>query len=250
MGAKAQMALDLLELELEIINKEQQRSFLGGELEWGKDSNGNYYYREQGSQDWTAYGYLNEVTITPTSNYTNPYTIGSSNGYNPYSSGNSNGSASGGGSGNDPSGTPNGGGLGSHLANAQDAMSLAIGHALAWKEGYAFANSAFQGEVTANTLLASILDKTPLQSLVDDVSLQNFKGIAIVNAAGRVLGVTSAATSMYNLYWELTDNKPGVSNLVIADAVISVGSLVVKSNVVGFAISAGWLLIKGNFEEK
>ena len=35
----------------------------------------------------------------------------------------------------------------------------------------------------------------------------------------------------------------------IADAAINIGSLFIKSNVVGFAVSAGWLIIKGDFGE-
>lgn len=81
-----------------------------------------------------------------------------------------------------------------------------------------------------------------------DLSLTNMRGVGIVNAAGKLLGISSAYFAADALLTDLNDGDGQASALHWADAGISIGSLFIKSNLVGFAVSGGWLLIKGEFE--
>ena len=122
---------------------------------------------------------------------------------------------------------------------------------MAWKEAYGTFNLAFSGDIKMDTasILKSIFDSNPYKSFLEDLSPMALKGIGIVNATGRVLGVTSTATRLYNLGADIMDGDGRVEMKNVADAGISVGSLFIKSNAIGFTVSAGWLLIKGEFYE-
>ena len=281
MSTKVKIALELLESELEVLSREQQFSVLGGcDIEFAYDSNGNKtYWRESscgggGAGDWTAIDSLGEVVITPNGSTGVPYFYGGTNGGNgsywqnagytpPY--GGTGGDGSGGGDGSssngwmgNPNPPSNGSGpLGHIYADAAEAASFAISHSLAWNEFYTtIQNVGPNTVVNTNTLLQNIIEFAPIESAKADwANVQQWKGIAIMNTAGRILGVTSAIGSTYKLvddifFDELPGNQEGsVSALNVADAAISVGSLLVKSNAVGFVIAGGWMLIKGEFED-
>lgn len=95
----------MLEKEMEVMRLYEMEAVRGGtgsgdvEIEWGIDPDGNYYYREKGTETWTAYETLDEVVITPSGKSYNPFTDYnwlSNNGYNPYyPNENSNNSSSG-----------------------------------------------------------------------------------------------------------------------------------------------------------
>ena len=53
--------------------------------------------------------------------------------------------------------------------------------------------------------------------------------------------------SMYNLYMDFADGGGNVNLANVADARVSLAVLFIRSNVAGFAVSAGWLLIRGEF---
>ena len=50
--------------------------------------------------------------------------------------------------------------------------------------------------------------------------------------------ITQAGVSLGNLYTDLTDGDGQVSTSSILDAGISLGSLFIRSNAIGFAVSA------------
>jgi hypothetical protein len=130
------------------------------------------------------------------------------------------------------------------MLDLQDQVSFAISHGLAWKETYSAANLAFAGRLDTATVLSNIVTNDAL----GDLSLSNMKGVGIVNAAGKLLGISSAYFAADALITDLRDGDGQASALHWADAGISIGSLFLKSNLVGFAVSGSWLLIKGEFE--
>lgn len=90
---KARLAFEMLEKEMEVMRLYEMEAVKGGtgsgdvEIEWGIDPDGNYYYREKGTETWTAYEALDEVVITPSGNSYNPfedYNWMNNHGYNPY----------------------------------------------------------------------------------------------------------------------------------------------------------------------
>ncbi|GLU55564.1 hypothetical protein [Dyadobacter frigoris] len=255
MRTKAILALDLLEQELELLTDNQQWCILGGDREYWNASNGVSYYRDSSNDPWTACDNLNEVTIRSGNSYNAGNT---SNGYyNPqngstagggYSEGSSSASLSSNGYlNNSPNGYNSSNGNVNGLTpflDLQDQVSFAISHGLAWKETYSVANLAFAGRLNTATVLNNIVTL----DVLGDLNLENLKGVGIVNAAGKVLGISSAAFAVGTLVADLNDGDRSASALHWADAGISVGSLFLKSNLVGFAVSGSWLLIKGEFE--
>ena len=94
-----------------------------------------------------------------------------------------------------------------------------------------------------------MLDSNIGETLRNEISaIGRLEGVAILSAAGRVLGVTQAGGSLMTLGQDILDGD-GVSMVNVVDAGINCGSLFIKSNMVGAAVSLGWLLIKGEFEE-
>ena len=104
--------------------------------------------------------------------------------------------------------------------------------------------------VNTNTLIKSVFDSSALSSsFQQELALaRKLDGIAILSATGKVLGITGAGLSLVNLYNDYQDDG-SVSMTNVADAAINVGSLFIKSNVVGLSVLMGWLLIKGDFGE-
>ena len=128
---------------------------------------------------------------------------------------------------------------------------LAINHDLAWNNFYGVLDAARLGNLnySAAAVVKEIFESNLAQSMINDLqgSFQ-FKGIALLSTAGRILGITQAGVNLNTLITDLTDGDGQVSMVNVLDAGISVGSLFIKSNAVGFAVSAGWLLVKGEFE--
>jgi hypothetical protein len=151
------------------------------------------YYREVGSDTWISVIGLGEVTITP-GNSSNGYYTGGYGGGGSSSNGDS--SSNGGGS-----YSSNGSSFSSLYSSAADALSLAISHGLAWNEFYSTLNNVGPNtRITASTLLENLLEMAPIHSMqVDWANAQQWKGVAILNTAGRVLGVTTAASSVITL---------------------------------------------------
>ncbi len=137
----------------------------------------------------------------------------------------------------------------SHWNDAMTVATAAINSGLAFNEFYATLDAARLGQIFDSTsVLKNIFEKNPLNSLVNDWA-GDFKGVVVLDKLGKVLGITQAITSTGALWTDLTDGDGQVSWVNVADVAISVGSLFVKSNLVGAALSMGWLLIKGEFEE-
>jgi hypothetical protein len=270
MSNKAKLTFDLLEQEMEVIRKEDLIRFIGGigQFTWQQIvdavNSGNFSQIPQGSYlmgdngEVIMYGgNLNEVIVakkTPgfpiggsvasgyTSwDWTNTMTGESGSSWldSNYFGGYGGGSAGGG------SSSP------SNLEIANTIVSNALATGLAFNEVYTTMSNAIFSDilVNTNTLIKDIFDTNPIGTLLDDLKAPGaFKGIALLSNAGKVLGVTGAFSSIYNLGVDMTDGDGQVSMVNVADAAISVGSLFVKSNVVGLGVSMGWLLIKGDFE--
>lgn len=247
MHTKATLALDLLEQELEVLDNDQKSGICGGREYWNA-SNGVTYWRDSQDDPWTACDSLNEVTITGSSNGSYYGITGYPGGWN----GGVGGSSNGGGSLSNDGSSASGGNYSSNgntngntpMLDLQEQVSFAIAHGLAWKEAYSGANLAFTGRLDTATVLNNIVTR----DVFGDLNLENLKGVGIVNAAGKLLGISSAYFAMETLVTDLNDGDGSASTLHWADAGISVGSLFIKSNVVGFAVSGGWMLIKGEFE--
>ncbi|MFB5945716.1 hypothetical protein [Albibacterium profundi] len=140
--------------------------------------------------------------------------------------------------------------FGPGLSNGIEVASLAIANGLAFSTAYTTLEAWRLGGVPTNTndFLKNALESNPVRGLIDDLqSASKFNGIAILSTAGRVLGATQAVESLTNLGVDILDGG-GVSMMNVADAAISVGSLFIKSNLIGVTVSFGWLLIKGEFE--
>jgi len=194
-------------------------------------------------------GWLDEVVITPDGyGGTDPYTYDDwQNDYGGYNGdyGMGGGYYDGGGAG----GGGASGGSGVDVSNGLEVASLAIANGLAFDEFYTTLDAARTGDVAvdANSLIKNVIDNNPYGSFVDDIrAATKFNGVAILSTAGKVLGVTQAIGSVGTLADDILDGN-GVSMVNVADAAINVGSLFIKSNIVGATVSFGWLLIKGEF---
>lgn len=157
-------------------------------------------------------------------------------------------------SGNNTNGENNeGGGGGSSpltwdYSNSKDAASLAISNVHAQNDFAIVGQKAFDGIIKTDmhSVIQEVFEKKPVQSLFSSLQGEGvFKGLAVVDKVGKVLGIASAAESLIKVGVDLYDD----GDVNVADAAVSVGSLFLKSNIVGFAVSGGWMLIKGEFED-
>ncbi len=277
MKNKAKLAFDLLEQEMEVICKEDQVRFVGGSggYTWqqimeainsgniGLVPAGSYVMSSSGDSFTFFGGELNEVIVSkksPAAGSSSGFVFWdwsdhsggsgsfrlSSGGYVQGGGGSSGGGSSGGGS------TGDGGYNPTNYELARDITAGAISTGLSFNEFYANMSVAIFSNtpVTANDLLKNIFDNNPAGSFVDDLrAVQQFKGIAILSLTGKLLGYSQAYDSLGTLKDDILDGG-GVSAVNVADAAINVGSLFIKSNVVGLAVSGGWLLIKGQLDDQ
>ena len=254
MRIKAEMAFDLLEAELEVMDRNARSEILGGEYEWWI-VNDQVYYREGGQDTWNYWQNLHDAVIHG-SGYNSGYGSSGDGFNNNYSScGYPDAPGASGsfytwydehyrGNGND--------GI-SHqvekFKDVQDAASLAVSNGTAWKEFYGVLGTINTNTVVnMKTVLEAVFDANPLGSVIDELRPENLKGIGILSAAGKVLGVTGAVTSVATLYYDYQDDGH-IETINLVDAGMSCGALFIKSNIAGFVISGGWLLIKGEFFE-
>ena len=258
MTNKAKLAFDLLEQEMEVICKEEQVRFTGGSggYTWQEVvdaiNNGNYGQIPAGmySQETLFGENLREVTIGAStrmpSEVWGSVVVGGTGSYWLNMTGGCGGVEDGGGDSSSGSSSP------SNYEIASNIASNAIATGLAFNEFYTNMSSAIFSNtpVTANDFVKSIFDNNPSGSFIDDIKAAGeFKGIAILSSTGKFLGVTQAVGSLYTLAVDIGDGG-GVSAVNVTDAAISVGSFYIKSNVVGLAVSMGWLLIKGQLDEQ
>ena len=258
MTNKAKLAFDLLEQEMEVICKEEQVRFTGGSggYTWqevvGAINNGNYGQIPAGmySQETLFGENLREVMIGARtrmpSEVWGSVVVGGTGSYWLNMTGGCGGVEDGGGDSSSGSSSP------SNYEIASNIASNAIATGLAFNEFYTNMSSAIFSNtpVTANDFVKSIFDNNPSGSFIDDIKAAGeFKGIAILSSTGKFLGVTQAVGSLYTLAVDIGDGG-GVSAVNVTDAAISVGSFYIKSNVVGLAVSMGWLLIKGQLDEQ
>ena len=258
MTNKAKLAFDLLEQEMEVICKEEQVRFTGGSggYTWQEVvdaiNNGNYGQIPAGmySQETLFGENLREVMIGARtrmpSEVWGSVVVGGTGSYWLNMTGGCGGVEDGGGDSSSGSSTP------SNYEIASNIASNAISTGLAFNEFYANMSTAIFSStpVTANDLLKNIFDNNPAGSFMDDLrAVQQFKGIAILSLTGKLLGYSQAYDSLGTLKDDILDGG-GVSAVNVADAAISVGSLFIKSNVVGLAVSGGWLLIKGQLDDQ
>lgn len=197
---------------------------------------------------------LPEVTVTPSGNNSyNTFYWGSSGRYAGYH-GNYDASY------NHP--VPGGGiGIGYQLpvlsqgiTTALDGASVAIANAGLWTEVYGIAH----GYTPVPTAIANLFDVDPLNAALRDLDTllkQNpayLKGIAAISLAGKIVGVTSTMNGFLTLANDYSSGKDIFNDpqarLHLIDACVGLSSLFIKSNIVGFAVSTGWLLIKANME--
>lgn len=267
MTNKAKLTFELLEQEMEIFSKEEQRRFTGGTdtFTWqqfvdaynsgdlSQIQAGSYIMGSSGNIVYGGDiygGQLNNVTIytdrSSNSFYYNGQTYSFLDPQSPFgNSGNSGGGTDG--------GTVTGGGTGSssNFNIALNIVSNALSTGLAFNQVYTTLGDAIFSNtpVSTNMLIKDILDRTPVNTFIEEFQLaKKLDGIAIIGVTGKLLGVTGAALSLNTLYNDIFDGNGRVEIENVADAAISVGSLFIKSNVVGLAVSAGWLIIQGDFE--
>ena len=265
MKNKAKLAFDLLEQEMEVICKEEQVRFTGGSGGWTWQevvdaiNTGHYTQIPAGmySQETLFGENLREVMIGARtkmpSEVWGSVVMGGTGSFwlNMIGSGGYVGGGGGGGGGGGD-GSSSGSSTPSNYEIASNIASNAISTGLAFNEFYANMSTAIFSStpVTANDLLKNIFDNNPAGSFMDDLrAVQQFKGIAILSLTGKLLGYSQAYDSLGTLKDDILDGG-GVSAVNVADAAISVGSLFIKSNVVGLAVSGGWLLIKGQLDDQ
>lgn len=219
----------------EMLNYFQSLGFI-----FERGSDGNYY----GNQNIT----LDTVTVSASYkyngqiySYTNPFNLyydwtnlGGSGGYN-------NNSGGGGGEGN------------GNLSTTVSVLGLSTQNGLAWQEFYVNANKLANGNL--NTNITSIMkdvfhNSTSLKSdVLSLISTEGYQGIKIVDSAGKILGIAGVVDSSVNLYNDIM-NGGDFSWMNLADFGVNIGSLAIKSNIVGFSISAGWLVVKSYFDSE
>lgn len=258
MTNKVKLAFEMLEQEMEALGREQQRGVMGGT---GDPTDGDIwvvggetFVWSSASNSWVA-NELSTVVITRTSSSSS----GGSWSWSAYSYGtgsywtnmlSSGGYVQGGGGSSGGGSTGDGGYNPTNYELARDIAAGAISTGLTFGEYYTTMRDAiFSGTpINTNDLIKNIFDTNPIDSVVADLKgAWGFKGMAILSLTGKVLGYTQAYDSLDTLVTDMQDGD--VSMVNIADAAISVGSLCIKSNAVGLAVSAGWLLIKCNVDE-
>ena len=213
--------LNELALELEVISEDETRKIVGG----------GYY------DDPAFEVYGENVTIYESLTFDN------SDLFNVYGGGNWYPGNISGSSGSGAEGINN-------QVNSFEIAQAAISSGLAWNNFYNFLDAARLGrlEYSAAAVIREVVDTNVVQTLMTDLkAASEFKGVGILSSAGKLLGITSAANSLITLGIDIFDGG-GIDTMNIVDAGISMGSLVIKSNAVGFAVSAGWLLVRGEFE--
>jgi len=129
---------------------------------------------------------------------------------------------------------------------------LAISHVQSWNDFAIVGQRAFDGTIRTDlrSVVQEIFETKPVQSLFSSLQGEGvFKGLAVVDKVGKVLGIASAAESLYKVGKDLAADGDIDNWLDVTDATVSVGSLFLKSNIVGFAVSGGWMLIKGEIED-
>jgi len=136
------------------------------------------------------------------------------------------------------------------ISQWRDNLSTAITAGMAAPEAYATLDMARLGTLAldARGIAKNIFDTNPVETfknLIGDV--KNMKGLAILDAGGKALGVWAAVDSAYTLYEDIADGGD-FNYMNLADATVNVGSLFVKSNLVGITVSLGWMVIKTAIE--
>ncbi|RQO73766.1 hypothetical protein DBR40_13230 [Pedobacter sp. KBW01] len=250
MKTKFKLAFDELENVMEMMTISEILSAKGGEGPQNGDVwtvNGYTFVYDASLGQWV--GSLPEITITSSSsdpyswnwsNYLNGYTGSFS-----YSSSGYSGTISPGGGGGSGSGT-------APTLSVVDIAAMAIQNGLAFNSFYNTLDAARLGQLPleAKDIVHNLLQSNPGSALIDDIKAAgSLNGVAVLSAAGKVLGFTQAGVSLYNLYQDIADDDGTVSMVNVADAVISVGSLFIKSNILGATVSMGWLIIKGAIDE-
>ena len=151
---------------------------------------------------------------------------------------------------NNSYGTSGSGGNG-NLSTSISVLGLSFQNGLAWQEFYVNANKLANGSL--NTNISSIMqgvfqNATSLKSdVLSLLSSEGYQGIKIIDSAGKILGVAGVVDSSVNLYRDIMDGG-NFSWMNLADFGVNVGSVAIKSNIVGFTISAGWLVIKSYYD--
>ncbi len=124
------------------------------------------------------------------------------------------------------------------------AMALASG--LMYPELIDIADAARQGTLntTWNGVVNATVDRNLIGSVAEDLqNIGNLKGVGILNLAGKVIGIAGAIQSVSSAYTQYQTIDTICLRSWI-DMSISIGSVFIKSNVVGFGVSAGWLILK------
>lgn len=254
MKNKAKLAFEMLEREMAILSISEVLAIKGGTDPQNGDTytiDGYTFTYNSSSGQW----YFNEsVVITPTTSSNSYYPswtwmdnntgsngsfyMNSSSGYSSF-----------------PTESPAGGGSGSGTSqppelSAYEIAAMSIQNGLAFNSFYNTLDAARLGQLPlkAEKIVQNLFESNPVSSLVDDLkalSPGSFKGIVIMSAVGKVLGFTQVYDSLNTLGKDLTDGDGSVSTLNVVDAMVSVGSLFIKSNILGATVSMGWLLIKG-----
>jgi len=134
--------------------------------------------------------------------------------------------------------------------NWRDTLGTAITAGLASNEAYTTLDMARLGNLPldARSIAKNIFETTPVETfknLYDDI--KQIKGIAILDAAGKALGIWAAAESVGKVIDDIADGGD-FNYMNLADATVNVGSLFIKSNVVGISVSLGWMVIKTAIE--
>lgn len=99
-------------------------------------------------------------------------------------------------------------------------------------------------DVTWNSAVNGLIDKNFIDNLLADLhAVGNGKGLAILSTAGKLLGLGAIVLNVADLGNQYLQTE-SLCAKTLADFAVNAGSLIIKSNIVGFGISAGWLIIK------
>lgn len=246
---KLKLDFDQLGEELEILDLDYLRGVKGGYGSTGGYGGYEGNYAGYGTEDNPIP--LDEVEID-----------GGYGGYGNNGGGNTGGGAwwppynpgTGGGSGgHDPigggSGSPGGYSAPTEPTGWQVAQAAASG-AIGFHDFYTTLDTWRTGSQPTNIgeVVSNIVDRNLVNSMWDDLKgASKFKGVAILNTAGHILGVVGVAQGLGKIATKYAKNQsPSAADWL--DLGVSVGSMFIRSNAVGMAVSFGWMIVKGDFD--
>jgi hypothetical protein len=239
--------LSNLVLEFPALEKSKGKALKGGSGNYPISWKDHYYglgYTSYGGSWWDGGGnYLGApIVVNGHSWHNDPYDVRNGNSGGAWDITQTGGGGGGGGGGN---------GDGLPYQDQRDMVSLAIDHANSWVDFSIVGQRAFDGNLKTDlrSVINEIVERPNFKELFSSLQGEGvFKGLAVLDKVGKVLGVVGALESGLNLYNDIKDGHLD-NPVLLADAAVNFGSLFLRSNIVGFAVSGGWMLIKGELDK-